>query len=65
MKFIYVFNKEAKETLAKSGYRLLQEIENNNSSCTAETTYVFENKSDCIFDLLDKSKYMATNTLMF
>lgn len=57
-KFIYVFSVVDKEKLLSSGFRLLSETPNKHS-------FVFENKEDSTFDLLDKSRYMMTNTLMF
>lgn len=53
-KFIYVFDLDSKTNLINKGYKLLQETSN---------TYIFENKLDENFSLLDKSKYMISNTL--
>ncbi len=61
-KFIYVFSKEDKDELLANGYLFLREVQN---VTTPTNTYVFENKPGTQFSLLDKSKYMSTNTLMF
>lgn len=55
-KFIYVFTEVEKDLLLTKDYRLLNHIKN---------IYIFENKPNTNFNLLDNSKYIIKNTLMF
>lgn len=56
-KFIYVFNKEARDALEKRGYVLLKDDNTN-------MIFVFENRSLSVFDLEDIS-YALSDTLTF
>lgn len=56
-KFLYVFNKEARDRLLEANYTLLKSDEKNE-------TYVFANQMDMTFALADIS-YIRSNTLTF
>ena len=56
-KFLYVFNKEARDRLLEANYTLLKSDEKNE-------TYVFANQMDMTFTLADIS-YIRSNTLSF
>lgn len=56
-KFLYVFNKEARDRLLEANYTLLKSDEKNE-------TYVFANQMDMTFALADIS-YVRSNTLSF
>lgn len=56
-KFLYVFNKEARDRLLEANYTLLKSDEKNE-------TYVFANQMDMTFALADIS-YIRSNTLSF
>lgn len=56
-KFLYVFNKEARDRLLAANYTLLKSDEKNE-------TYVFANQMDMTFALADIS-YIRSNTLTF
>ena len=56
MKFIYIFCKDAADTLAANGYKLLKADERG-------SYYVFENKQEVKFNL-DVS-YILSDTLTF
>lgn len=56
MKFIYVFCKDAADTLAANGYKLLKTDENG-------SYYIFKNKQEVTFSL-DVS-YIFSDTLTF
>ena len=56
-KFLYVFNKEARDRLLEANYTLLKSDEKNE-------TYVFANQMDMTFALADIS-FIRSNTLTF
>ena len=56
-KFLYVFNKEARDRLLAANYTLLKSDEKNE-------TYVFANQMDMTFALADIS-FIRSNTLTF
>lgn len=56
-KFLYVFNKEARDRLLEANYTLLKSDEKNE-------TYVFADQMDMTFALADIS-YIRSNTLSF
>ena len=56
-KFLYVFNKEARDRLLEANYTLLKSDEKNE-------TYVFANQMDMTCALADIS-YIRSNTLSF
>lgn len=56
-KFLYVFNKEARDRLLEANYTLLKSDEKNE-------TYVFANQMDMTFALAGIS-YIRSNTLSF
>lgn len=56
-KFLYVFNKEARDRLLEANYTLLKSDEKNE-------TYVFANQMDMTFALADIS-CIRSNTLSF
>lgn len=56
-KFLYVFNKEARDRLLEANYTLLKSDEKNE-------IYVFANQMDMTFALADIS-YIRSNTLSF
>nr|DAG45559.1 MAG TPA: hypothetical protein [Bacteriophage sp.] len=56
-KFLYVFDKEARDTLLKDGFTLLKSNED-------EDVYIFANKDVLTFDLADIT-FVKSNTLTF
>lgn len=56
-KFLYVFDKESRDELLYSGFKLLKSDKKND-------VYVFANRTDMVFDLADIS-FVRTNTLTF
>lgn len=56
-KFVYVFSKEARDTLLAQGFKLLRSDEDND-------TYVFENEVKMEFSL-SRFSVIKSNTLMF
>ena len=56
-KFLYVFNKEARDRLLEANYTLLKSDEKNE-------VYVFANQMDMTFALADIS-FIRSNTLTF
>lgn len=55
-KFIYVFDKNTRDTLIANGYQLIKADERQN-------IYVFENKEVCIFS--ESSTFVLSDTLSF
>lgn len=56
-KFLYVFNKDARDRLLEANYTLLKSDDRNE-------TYVFADKTDMTFALADIS-YIRSDTLTF
>ena len=57
-KFIYVFSKESKDRLLKSGYKLLKSDDRN-------SLYIFKAFDEPTFALNDLDEYMESDSLTF
>lgn len=58
--FVYCIDEKMKDELLAQGYQLVKtEVINS------QTTWIFKNKNDGLFDVVDKAKVFTSNAMRF